>query len=61
VYEAVRFVGSIGSSQTHWRLRLVLKLWTPMMANSSQKNIIRNATLTSRGAAFFKLLRMIWI
>jgi hypothetical protein len=59
VNDAVILVGSRGSSQTHCRLRLALKLCTPTMANTSQKKLIRNATRTNNGVAFFRLLRMI--
>lgn len=60
VYEAVRLNGSRGFSHTHCRLRLALKLWMPMIANRSQKKLMRNATRTSRGVAFFRLRRMIF-
>jgi hypothetical protein len=45
---------------TQCLLMLDLKLCTPIMENSSQKNPIRKATLTNNGAAFFKLRRMTW-
>jgi hypothetical protein len=61
VNEAVKLLGSKGSNHTHCRLKLDLKLCMPMMANRSQKKPIRNATRTRRGAAFFKLLRIIYV
>jgi len=36
-----------------------LNACTPIIAKRSQKNPIRKDTLTSRGAAFFKLFRII--
>lgn len=42
----------------HVRRKDDLKAWIPMMAKSSQKNPMRKPTLTSIGAAFFKLLRI---
>ena len=59
VNEAVLFVGSRGSSQTHCLLRLSLKLCTPMIAKSSQKKPMRKATRMRSGVAFFRLLRII--
>jgi hypothetical protein len=56
---AVRFVGSVGSSHTQVRLRLDLKLWTPIMPNKSQKKMMRKEMRTRRGAAFLRLLRII--
>lgn len=56
---ASKFVGSSGLIQVHWRLKLDLKLWTPMMAKRSQKKPIRNETRTRSGADFLRLLRMI--
>lgn len=52
------WAAAMSSYQTHVRLNEALKVWTPMMAKRSQKNPIKKATLTNRGAAFFKLLKI---
>ena len=54
----VKFAILSGSCHTQFLRRLDLKLCTPTIENRSQKKPIKNATLTSKGAAFFKLRRM---
>lgn len=56
--EFVKFCTLSGSCHTHVLRRLDLKLWTPTIEKRSQKKQIKNATLTSKGAAFFKLRRI---